>query len=173
MRISDWSSDVCSSDLIAVLGKIHDQLYTSENFARIDLAQHREQLGANLRQLYAQPREVAIELDAERLYCELETAIPLGLVANKLITNSLKHGVSEGRPNRIRVALSKSADGAFVQLHVEDEGGNPPPDPAATGSGGLGLRIVRALAAQINAELAARKSVGKGKRVAVRVDLGG
>ena len=36
MRISDWSSDVCSSDLLSLAGMEQQNLFVSENISRIE-----------------------------------------------------------------------------------------------------------------------------------------
>lgn len=151
------------SQRIAVLGRVHDQLYSSENFARIDFAEHLHQICSNLRQIYQETREFDVDLtvDADRLYCEIDTAIPLGLMVNELVTNALKHGVSStSGPGRIRIELKRSPDGDKVTLLVEDNGHPPPSEQDPSNASGLGMRIIRALAAQIEAELDIRRDSG-------------
>jgi two-component sensor histidine kinase len=75
------------------------------------------------------------------------TAIRLGLIADELIENAVRHGFPAGRGGRIAVCFSATPD-AWL-LMVEDSGvGRPPGTPA-----GAGLRIAAALTAQLGGEL--------------------
>src|SRR3546814_10683619 len=63
---------------IRVLSGIHDQLYGSDSFRRVNIGRHLEQIGQSLAQLHNKSAVVALKVEAERLFCDLDTAIPLG-----------------------------------------------------------------------------------------------
>lgn len=127
---------------IGVLGEIHQQLYSSSNFAKVDIGEHLRRLGENLRQLHAH-QSVVIGVDAEPLLCDIEVAIPIGLIANELISNSLEHAFPDGRTGRVDVIL-RGVDGRTT-LTVADNGIGGSGD----GRTGLGLRLVQALGRQL------------------------
>lgn len=131
---------------IGVLGEIHQQLYSSSSFSRIDIGEHLRRLGANLRALHAH-RTVEIFIDADPLFCDIETAIPLGLIANELISNSLEHAFPDGRSGRVTATL-QVRDGQTT-FAVADDG------IGFTGGerNGLGLRLVQALTRQLGGAL--------------------
>jgi PAS domain S-box-containing protein len=79
-----------------------------------------------------------------------DTAMPLALILNELITNAAKHGANGAIPAIIRVGLTKAADG-FV-LFVEDEG--PGFDLEAVRTQSSGLRLVQGLARQLRGRFA-------------------
>ena len=152
---------------IRVLSGIHDQLYGSDSFRRVNIGRHLEQIGQSLAQLHDKSSVVALKVDAERLFCDLETAIPLGLIANELITNSFKHAFPDGRAGTIRVSFRGSESADAVELAVSDDGVGIRPDGDAEG-GTLGARLVEALVQQIDATL--RYEAGGGTRVVVAMD---
>ncbi|HYD30615.1 MAG TPA: histidine kinase dimerization/phosphoacceptor domain -containing protein, partial [Azospirillaceae bacterium] len=139
---------------ISVLGRLHEQLYTSSDFDRIDVGLHLERLAASLRELHIHAGSVVLDIDARHLFCDLDTAIPLGLIANELIGNSLKHGFPDGKAGgRVCVRLHRVGDA--VELIVADNGvggfavqeGEPPAVP------GLGMRLIQALVGQLHAAI--------------------
>lgn len=143
---------------IGVLGEIHQQLYSSSNFARIDFAEHLRRLGDNLRALHAH-QNVAIVIEADPLLCDIETAIPLGLIANELISNSLEHGFADGRKGRVAATLR--TDGGRVVLTVADDGIGR----SGAARTGLGLRLVRALTRQLGGDMV--EADGDGARTTI------
>jgi two-component sensor histidine kinase len=93
------------------------------------------------------PPNVGIVSEAGEDEISNDTAVPLALILNELITNAAKHGVGAGR-GTIRVALTREPDG-FV-LSVEDDG--PGFDLQAVRARASGLRLVEGLARQIRGQ---------------------
>lgn len=139
---------------IGVLGQIHQQLYGSDNLARVDMGEHMRQLGGSLAELHAH-QDIRISVRSADVLCDLEVAIPLGLIANELISNSLEHAFPAGSPGRVDVVVEQR-EGRVV-LEVSDNGVGDPDeaDPSRKDQprGGLGLRLIDALAGQLGAEL--------------------
>lgn len=138
------------SQRIVILGAIHEQLYRSDDFARIDIGARLREICRGLADLY-QNDAVAVEVQSEELFCNIETAIPLGLIANELVSNCFKHGFPDGRPGTVRVSFRRT-EGGKISLVVADDGAglSRRPDDLRTG---LGLRVVSALAKQIDAKV--------------------
>ncbi|WP_425449955.1 histidine kinase dimerization/phosphoacceptor domain -containing protein [Virgifigura deserti] len=162
---------------IDAIARVHEQLYTSDSFSRIDLRAHLEQMAAGLRELYKGAVSATITVDAEPLRCDLETAIPLGLIVNELIINSLKHAFPEGQTGTIRVGLQRSEADEDVHLTVGDDGvGMSQTATGESGSpdggrgGGLGQTMIAALVQQIDAEMEIME--GPGTKVLIRMPQG-
>jgi PAS domain S-box-containing protein len=131
-----------------VLGRLHQQLYRSEDLARVALAPYLEQLTLSLVNLHDQSDRVSVEVEAEPLTCDLDTALPLGLAVNELVTNSLKHAFPAGRRGTIHLDLRRLRGGA-VELVVSDDGvGASPPSV----SQGIGMVVVQSLIGQLDAD---------------------
>jgi two-component sensor histidine kinase len=128
---------------LSVLGAIHQQLYASDNLQRIDCAQNLEQLGLRLADLHGRDG-INILVDADPVLCDLDTALPIGLIANELINNCYRHAFPAGRCGRIDVSLRDREDG--IELEVADDGAGMTPEQ----SSGIGTIIVDALVCQID-----------------------
>lgn len=141
---------------IAAMSAVHEQIYRSDQFARLDLRDYVDDLIGKLKDSY--PASVEICSRLEPIEVESETATPLGLIINEVVSNAFKHAFPDGRPGRISISLE--ADGpASARLRIADNGiGISLPDaPAAEGRGGaaasrhggMGSRLIAGLTRQI------------------------
>lgn len=140
---------------IGALGHLHELLYGSTDFARLDCGEHLRRLCQSVQETSLDPTEIAVE--AEALYCDLDTAIPLGLLAHELVTFELDHS------RRLQVSLTRTDCGA-VQLVIDCGCGGE----KLRGAGDIGSRIIHALAAQIDGTL--EIADGKEQCVSLRID---
>ncbi len=139
---------------IRSMALIHEKLYHSESLARIDLADYLRSLVSLLFSTYESSRgRISLELDLSPVFVSVDTAIPLGLIANELITNCLKFAFPTGRKGRVTVQLQALSGSAF-RFRVADEGIGLPQGFAIDNSGSLGMRLVRILARQLRARCA-------------------
>jgi PAS domain S-box-containing protein len=130
---------------------IYERLYRSEDFASIGLDAYLGDLASNLLSVYElEEGRVSLELKVQPISMDLKRAVPLGLIVNELISNSLKHAFPGSRKGMIRVELAEEE--GRIRVSVEDDGVGLPPRFDPESSGGLGLEIVKTLAAQLGAE---------------------
>ena len=83
---------------------------------------------------------------------DVNTAIPLGLIINELVSNSLKHAFPAGRQGTISVRLAETEPGA-LSLLVRDDGIGLPTQPERANGGSLGLQLVDTLARQLRGQV--------------------
>jgi two-component sensor histidine kinase len=130
---------------------IHEKLYQSDSLARIDAADYLRSLTTLLFSTYTSERgRVGLDLQVAPAFLTINTAIPLGLIANELITNCLKFAFPPGRQGTVRVELAEAANGAF-RFRVADDGVGFPETFGAEKSASLGMRLVRILTQQLDA----------------------
>lgn len=132
---------------ILVLGSIHEQLYRLHSLSRIQFGGHLLELVERV-QHSLDPEKVRLELDVETLYCDIETALPLGLITFELIANATKHAFPGDRKGTVTVYLGRYADDA-VRLGVYDDGVGKQEDTAP----GIGMVLVGLLASQVEASV--------------------
>ena len=83
---------------------IHEKLYRSGNLKRINMKEYIEELSRNLSYVHlANHNNVDLVLDVENIMLDVDTAIPLGLIINELLTNSMKHAFLENQEGIINV----------------------------------------------------------------------
>jgi two-component sensor histidine kinase/CHASE3 domain sensor protein len=85
------------------------------------------------------------------LSAPVDTAVPVALIVNELLTNSYKHAFPDGR--RGTVKLDMEVAGNEVRIDVADDGIGLPEGVASSGGGGFGLNTVRNLTRQLRGRL--------------------
>jgi two-component sensor histidine kinase len=97
----------------------------------------------------------------------VETAVPLGLVANELISNAYKHAFPDGRRGEVLLQF-RLLDERRAELVVADDGVGLPAgfDPGQLRS--LGMRLVTSLTEQLGGELSHGANGDAGTRFALR-----
>jgi PAS domain S-box-containing protein len=141
---------------VRAMALIHEKLYASGNLASLDGGDYVRELAGMLVRSHAHRRsDVRLDLATESIALDAQTAIPVGLILNELVTNAFKHAFPASRRDGgvVRVALQRDGAGTCTLL-VGDDGCGVAADPGAGTSRGLGLRMVRALVRQIDGELA-------------------
>jgi two-component sensor histidine kinase len=145
---------------IRSIALIHERLYRSQDFARVDFAAYVSDLTRSLfRSLSVDPNQVRLRMEIASLALPLDTATPLGLMVNELITNSLKHAFPNGRPGEIVISL-QADEARNLVLTYGDDGVGLPSDFALEKSPGLGMQLISLLAGQVNGKVEVSRVTG-------------
>ena len=147
---------------IEAMGLVHKLLYQTQEFEGMDAAEYLRRLCDGLAS--AGTRHIQITAEADLLEVDLDTAIPLALIINELVTNALKHAFPNTEKGEVRVRLLR--DGPDVTLLVQDNGCGLAAEMDAARSKGLGLRLVAQLTEQLNGSLAVKNDGGAAFTVA-------
>jgi len=146
-----------TQDRIKSMALIHEQLYQSEDLARINFKEYIEKLIRNLLNSYPTGKTVTTKLDIEDLILEVDTAIPLGLIMNELLTNALKYAFTGKDKGTIEVAFKKVKDN--LELKIADDGIGFP-EHKLHESKSLGLKLVNILVEQLEGTLSIKSQDG-------------
>ena len=151
---------------IRAMSMIHERLYATGRFDRVDVGQYLREMVPLIVQSNA-PNHCRIQADvSEGEYpVELDRAVPLSLIATELLLNSMKHAFTHRTAGRIRVDIRRE-DGCLSIAFIDDGEG----DADIASRAGTGARLVATLARQIGATLAARSGPA-GTQVTVRMEL--
>lgn len=131
-------------------------------------------VGAFLRAMVPEAAEAAgvgervrVQVVAEPLVLEAETAVPFGLIATELLANAFEHGFPGGRPGLVQVTLARV--GGRAVLSIRDDGVGVEEGFDVGRSRSLGLTMVRQFAGQLGAELAIERDGGTVSRLEMPV----
>ncbi len=144
---------------IRSMGLVHNQLYRSNDFSRIDFLEYAEDLIDNLIISHNNP-SINVKLDVNSFRFDLNTAVPLGLIINELVTNSFKHAFPAGEKGYIQVNLEKN--GKYFLLTIKDNGAGFEPDAVMNKSTSMGLDLIKTLIRQIRGRLDVESNPAQG-----------
>ena len=156
LSLQGWASDnpevasqlSAAADRITTIGRIHHRLHSLDGAQTFALKQYLEDLCRDFSMMLSLERpERNVVVEGIEIELPAVTAIPLGFIANELITNAAKYGTG-----RITVSLEVNREKSYA-LSVCNAGSGLPEgfDPAA--GKGLGMRIIRSLVERIGGEL--------------------
>jgi len=155
-----------SMNRVRSMGLIHERLYQSSNLARIDFDEYLRSLTTFLYRSYSLTGAIRLVIEAEKVEVNIETAVPLGLILNELVSNAFKHAFKDGRPGVLRVTL-RSAEVGFV-LVVADSGPGLPAGIDAAHTKSLGLSLVSSLVRQLKAAMTIERAGGTSFRIELK-----
>jgi PAS domain S-box-containing protein len=93
-------------DRIHSIALIHEKLYCSRNLAEIAFDEYIRALTENLFTSHGVAAgRITVKYEMESVFFTIEKAIPLGLIANELVSNALKHAFPNERQGEIRIEL--------------------------------------------------------------------
>jgi two-component sensor histidine kinase/HAMP domain-containing protein len=156
-----------SADRIMAMALVHEELYKSRDYARMDMGDYVEKMTESLLQAYCPGGNIRLSAETKGIILSVNTAIPCGLILNELITNAFKHAFPGERSGEIRVRL-KALDGETFELSVVDNGIGMATQPEGQEGGSLGLTLVRLLVDQLHGSMETSNEEGTGFRILFR-----
>lgn len=132
---------------VEALSLIHQKLYQDDVHTTINIQEYLDQLVSNLFYSFEDPFEPA--LDVEIIEMDIDTAIPVSLIVNELVTNALKYAYANIEHPYMRIGLNKP-NGQYL-LEVSDNGMGLDKDKDISNS--FGLKLVRSLVSQLEGTL--------------------
>ncbi len=155
--LSDIIDD--SRKRIKSMALIHEKLYSHKDFSGIDFKEYLETLSGELLKACLSADNISMIFDIEGIFLGIDTAIPLGLILNELITNSLKYAFPDNIKGTIHITLNKQGENDFELIYKDNGVGIPDninPEKPKT----LGLHLVRTFVRQLKGGMQVRSSEG-------------
>jgi PAS domain S-box-containing protein len=134
------------------MAMVHERLCQLPGLANLSVAGYlRDIFDGAIASYLVEPGRISIDLDAEDILLNLDRAIPFGLLANELISNSFKHGFPAGRTGKISVSIHRM--GGAVRMVIQDNGIGLPMNFDAGSCKSMGLKLLESLAHQLGGAL--------------------
>ncbi len=132
------------------MGMIHKRLYQGENMKSIEMKDFFEGLGNYIIDTFDASGRIRFTTQMDPLELDVDWAIPIGLIVNELVSNSLKYAFPESSPGEIAVRLLE--EGSCLHLVVTDNGIGMSESPKILGSG-FGSELIRLLTRQLDGKM--------------------
>ncbi|MCI4669222.1 MAG: tetratricopeptide repeat protein [Bacteroidia bacterium] len=140
-----------SQSRVQSMGIIHQKLYQGESLSAIEMKEYFENLGEYLLDAFDAHDKVEVNVKMERLELDIDTAIPIGLIVNELMTNTFKYAFPEGKYGKIEISLGKISEDKLY-LTVTDNGIGKNSNSVAKGTG-FGGHLIHLLTRQLNGSM--------------------
>lgn len=124
-----------SQNRVQSIGIVHQKLYQGKNLGAIEMKDYFLNLSESVLDSFGAEKRIKIELAMEKLNVDVDTAVPLGLIVNELLTNTLKYAFPEGENGNVRIKLEQQP-GGILHLEVSDNGIGKQHTIKGTGFGG-------------------------------------
>ncbi len=135
---------------VEAMSLIHQNLYQSEHLNNVDISNYLQQLTAYLSNVFSgERRSIAVSVETAHINFDIDTAIPLGLIVNELVSNAYKYAFDKN-----------STGGINIRLQVADNGKGLPPGFDPEKSNTLGLKLVKILSRQLRGSFSSKSGNG-------------
>jgi len=134
---------------ITSMALVHEMLYQSEDFSQIDYGQYIETLAHSvLKSMKPEDVNITYDFDIDQIKFNIDTAIPLGLLINELLTNAIKYAFPDGRRGKVCVSIKQHAEAN--ELTISDDGVGFSFNDDIESLTTLGMRLVYSLVEQLD-----------------------
>ena len=153
-----------SQDRVISMALIHEELHGNEGLDKLNFSQYIDELANNLFLTYRLGNDgTRFEKDIEEnIFFDMDTSVPLGIIINELISNSLKYAFQGRDRGEIQIKLHREGNikckngdckSTVYTLSISDNGIGIPKDLEIENLDSLGLQLVTSLVKQLNGEL--------------------
>ena len=143
---------------------IHQKLYNTENVSSIDMSSYIRELASYLGDSFDTERRIRFELAIEPLEMDVSQAVPLGLILNEAITNSLKYAFPNDREGVIEITLSNTSSNQYL-IEISDNGIGIPSHLKNKKAGSLGMSLMAGLSEDLDGSFSIENNNGTVIRV--------
>lgn len=146
-----------SQSRVQSMGIIHQKLYQGKNLAAIEMKDYFINLGDGILDAFAADDRIKIECVMDELELDVDTAVPIGLIVNELLTNALKYAFPKGEEGKIEIQLTENQDN--IELKFKDNGIGKVANLSPKGTG-FGTQLVSLLTMQLDGTMEERVENG-------------
>ena len=148
-----------SQNRIKSMSLIHEKLYQSKKLSNIDFNDYVSSLVENLFAIYHGYERINCVQKIYDIFLDINTAIPLGLLVNELVTNAIKHGFGSSESGNIIIELVE-LDKEHLELSVFNDGESFPDDIDLNKIDTFGFQLIQILVEQLNGDFTIQKDKG-------------
>ncbi|UIJ37976.1 response regulator [Desulfobaculum bizertense] len=149
---------------------VHEKLYQSTDIAKIDYNEYLQQFVDFLKTTYLPPtHDIELKLNVNDVYLPVDSAIPVSLIINELVTNAFKYAWPQAVTGTLTLDLV--SNGSRVELGVADNGVGLPENFDIQQAESLGMQLISSLVQQLGGEIRIDSEPHKGTHVIIRFNF--
>lgn len=129
---------------------LHQKLYQRDALEKVEMEEYVEDLSSYIiKNFNYEDKNIELKTYAPEIALDLDTAIPIGLIINELITNSIKHSFANVEDCSIVVELKKADKPSAYRLEITTNGSGLPKNLEIEKLSSTGLKLVLSLSRQL------------------------
>ncbi len=132
---------------IRAMALVHEKLHRSENLAEINLGDYLKEMVDTLVNSMVLDKRITVNINAESVSISIDSAVPLGLAVNEIITNAIIHGFPGDRKGAVSITV-KQNKAKVIELTICDDGVGLPKNFDFNDLTSFGTQMTRALITQ-------------------------
>ena len=148
-----------SQNRVQSIGIVHQKLYQGTNLGAIEMKDYFMNLSESILDSFGAEGRINVLCKMENLEVDIDTAVPLGLIVNELLTNSFKYAYPNGQKGNVIVTLQRPVPGKLY-LEFSDDGVGK---SAVTQGTGFGSQLILLLTQQLDGTM--REDTAKGTSI--------
>jgi two-component sensor histidine kinase len=147
-----------SQNRIYTMSLIHQKLYQSEDIQTIDMAIYIPELIQYLKDSFDNSNNIDFNVKVVQVNLDASIAIPVALIINEALTNSIKYAFPGGVAGGISVSLQEQ--GESLKLELTDNGIGMKKKSIQDNHVSLGLPLIKGLAKEIHGKVSFKNNHG-------------
>lgn len=144
---------------IQAMSMLHQRIYQSEDLTSIGMSSYIHELVSYLNSSFNTGKQIIFNIHVEKIELDLSQAVPIGLILNEAITNSLKYAFPGGREGEVRVSFIKATEDDIL-LSIADDGMGLPSAFDVDAVETFGFRLMKGLAEDLEGSLQVHSECG-------------
>lgn len=148
-----------SQNRVLSMGIIHQKLYQKGNLAGIEMKDYFQNLSESVLDTFNETYRIKITLPMQPLELDVDTAVPIGLITNELLTNAVKYAFAANQPGEIQISLTETGVENGLVFRLSDNGIGKQDNNSPKGTG-FGTELVNLLVQQLEGKLTIDASKG-------------
>lgn len=138
---------------IRTMALIHEKMYQSGDLAKIDFQDYIVSLTNDLIATYSINCSIFLDIKIEnQIKFDIDSIIPLGLLINEIVSNTLKYGFDKKENGTITIHLNQKENDGFV-LKIGDNGKGMPREIFENNTNTLGMELIQVFTEQLDGKI--------------------
>jgi len=148
-----------SQNRMQAISIVHQKLYQADDMATINLGIYIEELAYSIRDSFKAQQVVRFDFDIASIRLTTADTVPLGLILNEAITNSVKYAFTDWEQGVVAISMFETKEGQY-QLNIQDNGIGLPVDFDINKCSSLGINLMMGLSEQLSGKFSIHSNNG-------------
>jgi len=140
---------------VVAMARLHEKIYNTKDLMYIDVRDHFKLLIRDLIHSYNLEKNIVSKFNIEPVKMSIDTLLPLSLIINELVSNSLKHAFNDVDNGELYIGLKSTNDNSNYELIVGDNGSGTSGSVLSNVVNSTGLTLIKTFVKQLNGNIEA------------------